>query len=84
MTDSSGIFAATGWNGLFSIFVTLGCVVLAWIVLEEVNFDRLVKRPRSPRAKVLQMLVAVALGYTAAKFVLDYWNWAGMLRYLVQ
>jgi uncharacterized integral membrane protein (TIGR02327 family) len=81
MGDDSG-FALVGWNGLFSIFVTLGCVVVAWIVLQEINFDRIVRHPRSSRARVLQLLIAIGLGHLTARFVLDYWTWVGTLRWL--
>ena len=82
MSDQSGVLASVGWNGLFSIFVTLGCVTIAWFVLHEVNFDKFVRHPRSPRARLLQLLVAIALGYIAARFILDYWTWAGNVKWL--
>ncbi|TFE29091.1 DUF1146 domain-containing protein [Cohnella luojiensis] len=71
-----------GWNGLFSIFVTLGCVVVSWIVIQEINFDRFVRQPRSPQAKVLQLLMAIGLGHLVSRFVLDYWTWVGTLKWL--
>ncbi|TJY41910.1 DUF1146 domain-containing protein [Cohnella pontilimi] len=70
------------WNGLFSIFVTLGCIALSWVLLQEVRFDRLMQHSRSPRARMLQLLIAVILGHLAAKFVLDYWQWAGSVKWL--
>ncbi len=82
MGDENELFAMAGWNGLFSLFVTLGCVVVAWIVLQELNFDRFVRNPRSPRSRVLQLLIAIALGYLVARFVLDYWSWVGTLKWL--
>ncbi|BBI36208.1 DUF1146 domain-containing protein [Cohnella abietis] len=82
MGDDTGLFALTGWNGLFSIFVTLGCVVVAWIVLQEVNFDKILRQPRSPRARLLQLIIAIVLGHLTARFVLDYWTWVGMLKWL--
>jgi uncharacterized integral membrane protein (TIGR02327 family) len=78
----TGLFALAGWNGLFSIFVTLGCVIIAWIVLQEVNLDKIVRNPRSPRARLLQLIFAIVLGHLAARFVLDYWSWVGTLKWL--
>ncbi|MFC5403595.1 DUF1146 domain-containing protein [Cohnella soli] len=80
--DDTGVFEAAGLNGLFSIFVTLGCVLVAWIILQEVNFDKIVRQPRGPKARVLQLLLAVALGRAVAGFILDYWNWVGTLKWL--
>ncbi|MCD9022266.1 DUF1146 domain-containing protein [Cohnella silvisoli] len=83
MGDDTGVFELAGWNGLFSIFVTLGCVGIAWFVLQEINFDRIVRHPRSPRARVLQLLIAIGLGHLTARFVLDYWTWVGTLKWLL-
>jgi uncharacterized integral membrane protein (TIGR02327 family) len=82
MDDGLGVYTAVGWNGLFSIFVTLGCVLLAWNILQEINFDRLVRHPRSARARLLQLFIAIALGHLVAQFILDYWNWVGALKWL--
>jgi len=82
MLGDGGLYSSAGWNGLFSIFVTLGCIAVAWVILQELKFDKIVRNPRSPRAKMLQLLVAIVLGHSAAKFVLDYWNWAGAVKWL--
>lgn len=80
--DSSGVLASVGLNGLFSIFVSLGCITLAWFVLHELNFDKIVRHPRTPRARLLQLLVAIGLGHSLAQFVLNYWSWAGTVKWL--
>lgn len=80
--DGSGGFGSLAWDGLFSIFVTLGFIALAWILLQEVRFDRILRHPLSPRARLLQLMLAVILGHSTARFVLDYWNWAGYVKWL--
>ncbi|MFC4303493.1 DUF1146 family protein [Cohnella boryungensis] len=82
MGSEAGLYQVAGWNGLFSIFVTLGCVVVAWIVLQEIKWDKITRDPRGPRARVLQLLLSVGLGHIVARFVLDYWSWVGTLRWL--
>jgi len=82
MGNESEVFAVAGWNGLFSIFVTLGCVVVAWVVLQEVKWDKILRDHRGSRARLLQLLIAVGLGYLLARFVLDYWNWVDNLKWL--
>ncbi|RKP47289.1 DUF1146 domain-containing protein [Cohnella endophytica] len=82
MGNDAGLFEMAGWNGLFSIFVTLGCVFVSWIVLQEINFDKIARQPRGPRVRVLQLLLAIALGRMVAGFILDYWNWVGTLKWL--
>jgi uncharacterized integral membrane protein (TIGR02327 family) len=80
--DSAGGFSSLAWDGLFSIFVTLGCIALAWVLLQEVRFDRLLRQPHSPKARMLHLLLAVVLGHLTAQFVLNYWHWAGYVKWL--
>ncbi|MFB9274594.1 DUF1146 family protein [Cohnella cellulosilytica] len=83
MGNESGLFELAGWNGLFSIFVTLGCVVIAWISLQEIKWEKFVRGdPRGPKIRALQLLTAIGLGHLVSRFVLDYWNWVGTLKWL--
>lgn len=80
MNDTGG-FDSFAWDGLFSIFVTLGCIALTWVLLQEVKFDRILRHPQSTRARLLQLLMAIVLGHLAAGFVLNYWHWAGSVKW---
>lgn len=80
--NATGGFDAFAWDGLFSMFVTLGCIALSWVLLQEVRFDKLLRNPQSPRARLLQLLIAIAAGQLAAQFVLNYWHWAGTVKWL--
>lgn len=73
---------SVGMNGLFSIFVTLGCILLSWNLLQDLKLDALIKHPRSPRARLLQVVFAIVLGHLVARFFLDYWEWAGAMKWL--
>ncbi|EXX85629.1 membrane protein [Paenibacillus darwinianus] len=77
-------FASLGFNGLLSIAVTLLSIYLAWVVLQELKPEAFLKRPNSPRAKMLLVMLAIILGHAFATFILDYLNWSQMLRYLVE
>jgi uncharacterized integral membrane protein (TIGR02327 family) len=79
---SSGGLGSLAWDGLFSIFVTLGCIVLAWLLMQEVRWDRILRQPHSTKAKLLQLVVSVVLGHLLAKFILDYWYWTGALKWM--
>ncbi|THF73139.1 DUF1146 family protein [Cohnella fermenti] len=76
------LYQSVGWNGLFSMFVTLGLVVVAWVALREVRWEKLVKHPLGPGAQILKLLLAVAIGHQLAAFLLDYWNWTSSLKWL--
>lgn len=77
-------FDSLGFNGLLSIAVTLLSIYLAWVVLQELKLEPFLKRPKSPQAKMLQVMLAIVLGHGFARFILDYLNWSQMLRYLVE
>lgn len=71
--------ASMGRTGLLSIATVLLCIGLSWWALQQFRFDLFLKQPRSAPAKLLQVLLSIALGYELARFVLDYFNWSRML-----
>ncbi|MFD1957918.1 DUF1146 domain-containing protein [Paenibacillus thailandensis] len=74
----------SGLTGLFSIVVTLLSIILAWSLLQEIKWEKLLRNPRSPKARMLQVLAAVIVGHWFAQFVLGYWNWSMLLRGFVE
>ena len=66
-------------SGLTSILITLVCIALAWIGLQQLRFDQFLKQPKSFGAKILQMFLAISLGYLVGKFLTDYINWSSNL-----
>ncbi|MGB8956981.1 MAG: DUF1146 domain-containing protein [Tumebacillaceae bacterium] len=61
-----------GWTALFSLFILLVSVLIAWYALQVVRWDVFLKDAKSRPAAVLRLLIAVALGYQLAKFVNEY------------
>lgn len=80
MEPAQSLEYTLGLTGLLSILVALVCMALAWWALQQFRFDLFLKQPKSPAAKMLQVLLAIALGYQVARFVLDYFNWSNMLK----
>jgi len=80
MDVSNALEYSMGMTGLVSITVVLACIGLTWWALQQFRFDLFVKQPRSAPAKMLQVLLSVALGYQIARFVLDYYNWSTLLK----
>lgn len=68
-----------GMTSLLSITVALVCIGLSWWALQQFRFDLFLKQPKSAPAKMLQVLLSIALGYEIARFVLDYFNWSRLL-----
>jgi len=80
MDISNALEYSMGMTGLVSITVVLLCIGLSWWALQQFRFDLFVKQPRSAPAKMLQVLLSIALGYQIARFVLDYYNWSTLLK----
>lgn len=78
------MFLATGMMGLFSIAVELMSILLVWTLLREVKWETFFHFPKSRKARVLQMLLAVGLGHLFAQFILQYWNYTVMLKSFVE
>lgn len=82
--DLNQIAQTAGQQALLSIVVELLAIVAAWMVLQEVKLEQLLRRPRSIQARILQIMLAVIIGHLLAGFLLDYWKWSGLLRGLVE
>ena len=78
------VYVSAGMSGLFGMAVNLLGIYLAWIVLQEIKLDAILKQPKSRRAAMFQVMLAIVLGHAFADFVLDYWEWSQMLRFLVE
>ncbi|MCY9591726.1 DUF1146 domain-containing protein [Paenibacillus chitinolyticus] len=61
---------------LINIVVYLVAVGLSWWALQQFRFDVLLKQPRSPAAKMLQVFMSIGLGYLVASFFLKYLEWS--------
>jgi len=72
----------TGVAGMVGILVTLVCIWLAWRGLNALKLDQFLKDPASGPARLLLLLLAIALGHQAAQFFLDYLQWSTQIRFL--
>jgi uncharacterized integral membrane protein (TIGR02327 family) len=72
MTDLNALSRAVPYMAIINIGLYLLCIALSWWALQEFRFDVLLKRPKSPQAKLLQILLAIALGHLAASFFMQY------------
>lgn len=71
-----------GGQALLNMLLTLGLIALSWWALQCVKFDLFVRQAGGAQAKLLHLLLAIFLGYTAARFFIDYLQWSSWLRYL--
>ncbi|MEF2968177.1 DUF1146 family protein [Paenibacillus sp. M1] len=82
MNPVESIPAAVGVNGLTAILVSLACIALSWWALQNLKLDLIIRHPKGPQGKLLHLLLAICLGRFVAAFVLDYWGYTQMLRYM--
>ncbi|WP_100489518.1 DUF1146 family protein [Sporolactobacillus pectinivorans] len=68
-----------GIQALISIFVHLLAFVLTWWALQSLKFDLLFRHPKNLQARILYILLSVAISYPVAQFFLDYVNWSLLL-----
>ncbi|EGL81778.1 Conserved hypothetical protein, integral membrane YwzB [Caldalkalibacillus thermarum TA2.A1] len=71
-----------GVQALINMIITLVLIAVSWWVLQCVKLDLFVRDINGPQAKLLQVALAVALGYLLASFFIDYIQWTNWLPYL--
>ncbi|PLR94497.1 DUF1146 family protein [Bacillus sp. T33-2] len=73
-----------GSQALVSIVCHLVFIALAWWALQALNFDRFLRANRVLQARVLYILLSIALGSIASNFFLDYLLWSQQLPLILQ
>lgn len=82
MNPVDQVASSVGVNGLTAILVSLACVVLSWLALQNLKLDLFIRHPKSPQGKLLHLLLAIVLGRFVAAFFMDYWQYTQMLKYM--
>jgi uncharacterized integral membrane protein (TIGR02327 family) len=73
MTQLPGL-SGTAYTAILYIGIYLLCIALSWWALQEFRYDLFLKKPRSAAAKLLQILLSIALGHLVASFFVQYLN----------
>lgn len=71
-----------GGQALFNMVLTLLLIAISWWALQCVKMDLFVRDMNGNQAKLLQVLLSILIGYTVARFFIDYIQWTNWLRYL--
>lgn len=61
---------------LLHIAISLASIYLCWWALQGLKFERFVREPGSPQAKLLHLILAVILGHHFASFLTAYLGWS--------
>lgn len=72
MPELDSLTRVVPYLSIVNIVIYLLSIALSWWALQEFRFEVLLRRPKSPAAKVLQILLAIALGHLVASFFMQY------------
>lgn len=71
-----------GQQALIAIVSHLLFITVTWWALQGVHFERLMKKGKIIQAKVLMILITIAIGTAVSNFFLDYLGYSKGLTYL--
>nr|WGD85864.1 DUF1146 family protein [Bacillus subtilis] len=71
-----------GQQAAIGIVVHLFFIAVTWWALQAVNIDPLIKKGKVVQARLLMILLTIAIGTVVANFFLDYLNYSQQLPYL--
>jgi len=74
----------TGVEGLFSIVINILCIIFVWIIMSEIRWDKILKKHTSIKSRMLQVVIAIVIGYLLGGFFLQYWGYSTMLQQFVE
>lgn len=78
------MMADFGQQAVISIISHLVFIAIAWWALQAIQLERLLKKNHVFQARVLFVLLSIALGSIVSNFFLDYLLWSQQLPQLLQ
>ncbi|MCL6576555.1 MULTISPECIES: DUF1146 family protein [Kyrpidia] len=66
------LLPSPGASGALAVLLLLFALVIAWYALGQVKWGIFLKDGGSPQAKVLRLLLAIALAWTLVQFISAY------------
>lgn len=76
------MFSTFGGQALVGIIAHLFFIAVTWWALQALNFDKLLRSNSVIKARVLYILLTIAIGSIVSDFFLDYLGYANQLPYL--
>ncbi|RFU62195.1 DUF1146 domain-containing protein [Peribacillus saganii] len=76
------MFSGIGQQALTGIIVHLLFIALTWWALQALHFDKLLKTRAVMQARLLYILLTIAIGSSVSNFFLDYLLWSNQLPYI--
>lgn len=69
---------------IFGIVTNLIFIGLAWWALQSLNFEKFLRKNRVGQARMLYILLAIAIGTTVSDFFLKYFDWSQQIPFLFE
>lgn len=76
------MFTVLGQQALLSMIVHLCFIAVTWWALQALNFDKLLRSNKVLQARILFILLTIAIGSAVSNFFLDYLGFANQLPYM--
>jgi uncharacterized integral membrane protein (TIGR02327 family) len=76
------MFSAMGQQALTGIIAHLFFIAVTWWALQALHFDKILRSNSVIKARVLYILLTVAIGSVVSNFFLDYLGFANQLPYM--
>ncbi|MBY0123219.1 DUF1146 family protein [Bacillus sp. S/N-304-OC-R1] len=73
-----------GQQALLSIISHLVFIAVAWWALQAIRIDQILRPNRVVQARVLYILLSIAIGSAVSNFFLDYLLWSRQLPLILQ
>ncbi|QED49705.1 DUF1146 family protein [Cytobacillus dafuensis] len=73
-----------GQQALLSIISHLVFIALSWWALQALRIDQILRPNHVIQARVLYILLSIAIGSTVSNFFLDYLLWSKQLPLILQ
>lgn len=71
-----------GQQAIVSIVIHLFFIAITWWALLAVNIDPLIKKGKIIQARLLMMLITIAIASAVSNFFLDYLNFSRQIPYM--
>lgn len=72
-----------GYTSLISIFSHILFIYLTWKVMIAINVEPFIRKNKVTEARLLLILITIAIGSSVSNFVLDLVQWSQNLQYLL-
>lgn len=78
------MMAGLGPLSLLNIVIHLVFIAISWWALQSLRFDQILRPNRVFQARVLYILLSIAIGSSVSNFFLDYLLWSQQLPLIFQ